>query len=116
MWCSEVLAQTKSKLASGEVVGQEVGLDERDSGWAGGAGSGPGDHARVTVDAGHLGAAAGEPAGEHPVSAADVERRAAAGRDGTEDDRLVVHILVPIAGPSHHASWVRRIPLGLCAR
>ena len=100
----------------GEVVGQEVGLDEGDSGWAGGAGSGHGDHARVTVDAGHLGTAGGEPAGQHPVSAADVERRAAAGRDGTEDDRLVVHIVVPIVGPSHHASRVRRIPLGLCAR
>ena len=54
--------------------------------------------------------------GEHPVSAADVEGRAAAGRDGIKDDRLVVDVVVPIVSPGHHASRVRRIPWALCAR
>jgi prolyl-tRNA editing enzyme YbaK/EbsC (Cys-tRNA(Pro) deacylase) len=61
-----------------------------------------------------VGAASGEAGGEQAVSAADVEGGAAAGRDRVEDDGLVVDVVIPIAGPSHHGSRVRRIPLGLC--
>jgi hypothetical protein len=97
-----------------EGVRQEVRFDE--PGPAVLQGSGQGDHPRLPVDAGDLSAAFGEAAGEHAVPAADVEGRTAAGRDGRQDDRLVVDVVVPIAGPSHHPSRVRRIPLGLCAR
>jgi hypothetical protein len=75
-----------------------------------------GDHPRVTVDGGHLGAAFGEAGGEQAVAAADVEGGAAAGRDRVEDDGLVVDVVIPVAGPRHQTSRVGRIPLGLCVR
>jgi len=69
----------------------------------------------LAVDRGDLGATFGQPPGEHPVSAADLERGAAARRDGLEDDWLIVDVVVPEADLSHHASRVRRIPLASCA-
>jgi hypothetical protein len=76
---------------------------------------GQGDHPGVTVDAGDFGAAFGEPAGEHPVAAADIESLTARRRDRSEEKRLVVDVVVPVVDPIHQASRVGRIPLAACA-
>ena len=51
----------------------------------------------------------------HGVTKIYGEGGAAVRRNGPENDRLVMNIVVPIVNPSHHASRVRRIPLAPCA-
>jgi prolyl-tRNA editing enzyme YbaK/EbsC (Cys-tRNA(Pro) deacylase) len=81
---------------------EEIRLDERDAACQirfGPAFLGQRYHPRVAVQAGHFGASRGELAGEHAIPATDVERGAAADRDGTEDDPLEVDVGIPVVKP-----------------
>jgi hypothetical protein len=53
------------------------------------------DAALVAVDAGDVGNKSAETASQRTLPTTDVERALAAGRNGIEDDRVVVQIVVP---------------------
>ena len=99
MWCSDGVRAGEVEAGRGQGAGQEIRFGERDAArrLPLRAFPGQGDHPGVTVDRGDLGAAFGEPAGEQPVAAADLERGAAVRGDGPKDDRLVVDVVVPVA-------------------
>ena len=56
------------------------------------------DARAVQVDAGHVRHAGAKLAGQHPLAAADVERRRRAGRHGVEHQPVVVEVVVPARG------------------